>query len=181
MFAGNKIIQIRKRDDRIIDFDQGQITNAIFKALQATKTGNMEDAEKLSDLVVKKLNEMFHERTIPAVEEVQDIVEETLIEQRYIKTAKAYIIYRDQHAKIRDIDAMINSDELMDSYLQVKDWRVKENANMDYSLQGLNNYVASIISSHYWLNKIYPPNIRDAHVEGDYHIHDDWLVWPGYR
>lgn len=176
MFAGNKIIQIRKRDDRIVDFDQNKITTALFKALQATNSGGKEDAERLSDIVVKKLNEKFHERTIPAVEEIQDLVENTLIEEKYIKTAKAYIIYRDQHAKMRDLDAMINSDQLMESYLQRVDWKVKENANMDYSLQGLNNYVASTISSHYWLNKVYPPNIKDAHVEGDIHIHDLQLL-----
>ncbi|PIR94250.1 ribonucleoside triphosphate reductase [Candidatus Falkowbacteria bacterium CG10_big_fil_rev_8_21_14_0_10_39_11] len=178
MYAGNKIIQIRKRDGRIVDFDQAKLQTAIFKALQATKSGGNEEAESLTDLVIKKLNEKFHERTIPAVEEAQDMVENTLIEAKYIQAAKAYIIYRDQHAKMRDLDAMINSDELMDDYLKLKDWRVKENSNMDYSLQGLNNYVASTISSHYWLNKIYPPNIKDAHVNGDFHIHDLQLLAP---
>ena len=176
MFAGNKIIQIRKRDDSIVDFDQAKIASAIFKALQATDSGNKEDAQRLADLVVRRLNEKFHERTIPAVEEVQDMVENTFIEEKYIKTAKSYIIYRDQHQKMRDLDALINSDELMESYLKKADWRVKENANMDFSLQGLNNYVASTISSHYWLNKIYPPNIRDAHTEGDLHVHDLQLL-----
>lgn len=176
MFAGNKLIQIRKRDGRIVDFTQEKINTAIFKALQATNSGSKEDAEKLGDLVVKKLNEKFHERTIPAVEEIQDMVENAMIENHFIKAAKSYIIYRDQHAKMRDIDAMINSDQLMESYLNSTDWRVKENSNMDYSLQGLNNYVASTISSHYWLNKVYPPNIKEAHVEGDIHIHDLQLL-----
>jgi ribonucleoside-triphosphate reductase len=176
MYAGNKLMQIRKRDGRILDFDQAKIAIAVLKALQATESGSKKDAERLSDIVTKKLNDKFHERTIPAVEEVQDAVEETLIEEKYIQAAKAYIIYRDQHAKMRDLDAMINSDELMESYLKKSDWRVKENANMDYSLQGLNNYVASTISSHYWLNKVYPPNIKRAHQEGDLHIHDLQLL-----
>ncbi len=176
MFAGNKLIQIRKRDGRIVDFSQEKINLAIFKALQATNSGDREEAERLGDSVVKLLNEKFHERTIPAVEELQDGVENILIEEKYIKAAKAYIIYRDQHAKMRDIDAMINSDQLMESYLKMSDWRVKENSNMDYSLQGLNNFVASTISSHYWLNKVYPPNIKDAHVNADLHIHDLQLL-----
>jgi ribonucleoside-triphosphate reductase len=176
MFAGNKIIQIRKRDDRIVDFEPAKIANVTFKALQATNSGGKEESDKLAEIVIKKLNEKFHERTIPAVEEVQDLVEDTLIEEHFIKAAKAYIIYRDQHAKMRDLDALINSDELMESYLKKADWRVKENSNMDYSLQGLNNYVASTISSHYWLNKIYPPNIKEAHIEGDFHIHDLQLL-----
>src|SRR3989339_1709389 len=178
MYAGNKIIQIRKRDGRIVDFEQEKITKAIFKALQATETGTQEDAENISDIVMKRINEKFHERTIPAVEEIQDMVENCLIEQKFIQAAKAYIIYRDQHAKIRDLDAMINSDQLMEDYLKLNDWRVKENSNMDYSLQGLNNYVASTVSSHYWLNKVYPPNIKDTHVSGDFHIHDLQLLAP---
>src|SRR3989339_579577 len=178
MYAGNKIIQIRKRDGRIVDFEQEKITKAIFKALQATETGTQEDAENISDIVMKRINEKFHERTIPAVEEIQDMVENCLIEQKFIQAAKAYIIYRDQHAKIRDLDAMINSDQLIEDYLKLNDWRVKENSNMDYSLQGLNNYVASTVSSHYWLNKVYPPNIKDTHVSGDFHIHDLQLLAP---
>ncbi|HCC23472.1 TPA: ribonucleoside triphosphate reductase [Candidatus Falkowbacteria bacterium] len=178
MYAGNKIIQIRKRDGRIVDFDQAKIQTAVFKALQATKSGGQEEADLLTEKVMNNLNEKFHERTIPAVEEIQDMVENVLIEDHHIKAAKAYIIYRDQHAKMRDLDAMINSDQLMDDYLKLNDWRVKENSNMDYSLQGLNNYVASTISSHYWLNKIYPPNIKEAHVNGDFHIHDLQLLAP---
>jgi len=176
MYAGNKLIQIRKRDGRIVDFHQEKINTALFKALQATNSGTKEDAERLGDTVMRRLNEKFHERTIPAVEEIQDMVENVLIEEKFINAAKSYIIYRDQHAKMRDIDAMINSDQLMDDYLKANDWRVKENSNMDYSLQGLNNFVASTISSHYWLNKIYPPNIKRAHVEGDIHIHDLQLL-----
>jgi len=172
----NKILQIRKRDDRIVDFDQEKITSAVFNSMQAVNEGSQELAERISDQIVQFLNERFHERSIPAVEEIQDIVEEILMSNKMFKVARAYIIYRDQHSKMREIKSMVNSDELMESYLKKVDWRVKENSNMDYSLQGLNNYVASTISSHYWLNKIYPPNIRDAHVNGDFHIHDLQLL-----
>lgn len=178
VYSGNKIIQIRKRDDRIVEFDPNKISTAIFKAMRAAGEPDQERADALADKVVEKLNKKFHERSIPAVEEIQDIVEEILIENHLIKAAKAYIIYRDQHAKMRDIKSMINSDELMDGYLKQLDWKVRENSNMDYSLQGLNNYVASSISSNYWLNKIYSPEMRDAHVSGDFHIHDLQLLAP---
>jgi len=178
VYTANKIIQIRKRDDRIVDFEQEKIASAIFKAMRAVGEPDQEKADKLSDKVVELLNKKFHERSIPAVEEIQDLVEEVLIEERLIKVAKAYIVYRDQHSKMRDIQSMINSDELMESYLSQLDWKVKENSNMDYSLQGLNNYVASSISTNYWLNKVYSPDIREAHVSGDFHIHDLQLLAP---
>jgi ribonucleoside-triphosphate reductase len=174
----NKILQIRKRSDKIVEFDQNKIAKAVFGAMRAVGEPNQEMADQVTEIVVERLNKKFHERSIPAVEEIQDIVEEVLIEQHLIKVAKAYIIYRDQHNKMRDIRNMINSDELMEGYLRQLDWKVRENSNMDYSLQGLNNYVASTISTNYWLNKVYTPEIRDAHVMGDIHIHDLQLLAP---
>ncbi|MBU1584087.1 MAG: ribonucleoside triphosphate reductase, partial [Proteobacteria bacterium] len=108
---------------------------------------------------------------IPEVEEIQDIVERVLLDSPYYKTAKAYIIYREQHNQIRKI-AIKENVGLMESYIRKMDWKVKENSNMSYSLQGLNNYISSDITAEYWLNKIYPPKIRDAHYAGDLHIHD---------
>jgi len=108
---------------------------------------------------------------IPTVEEIQDIVEEVLMASPYRKTAKAYIIYRDQHAKIREIISKANAD-LIDQYLNRIDWEVNENSNMSFSLQGLNNYISSKMSKVYWLNRIYPGEIRKAHIDGDLHIHD---------
>ncbi|MBI5023321.1 MAG: ribonucleoside triphosphate reductase, partial [Candidatus Magasanikbacteria bacterium] len=174
----SKITRIRKRDDSIVPFEEGKIVKAIISAANATKeipdeTRALEFAQKIKEKVIKSLNERFHERSIPAVEEVQDIVEEELIKSRFIQTAKSYILYRDQHARIREMQAtLIDSDDLIDGYLKQVDWRVKENSNMAYSLQGLNNHVASAVSSHYWLNKIYPKEVREAHLEADLHLHD---------
>ena len=173
-----QVTQIRKRNGKIVDFDQAKITNAIFKATEAVGQADKYLAKKLSDQVVNILNEKFHARSIPAVEEIQDIVEEVLISNRQIKTAKAYILYRDQRARLRQMRSMINANDIMDDYLNRADWRVKENSNMSYSLQGLNNHLASIISSNYWLNKVYTANIRNAHQEGDIHIHDLQLLAP---
>ncbi len=171
-----QIKQIRKRDGSITDFDQDKITQALFKSLKAAGLEDLELAKRVSDKVIQGLNNKFHPRSIPAIEEIQDLVEETLIKEDLAKAAKSYIIYREQHARLREIKDMINSDDIIEGYLKQLDWRVKENANMAYSLQGLNNHVASAVSSHYWLNKVYPPEIRDAHTNGSVHIHDLQLL-----
>ena len=174
----NIIMQIRKRSGEIVDFDKEKIVSAIFKAIEAVGKPNLDLAHNLSNQVIVILSEKFHVRSIPAVEEIQDIVEEILIQNRQIKAAKSYILYRDQRARLREMESMINSDELMDGYLKQTDWRVKENSNMSYSLQGLNNHISSAISSNYWLNKVYTANIRDAHKNGALHLHDLQLLAP---
>ncbi len=172
----NTITKIRKRNGDFVDFNKDQITKALFKSLEAVGQKDMNKAKKFSDDVIKAINNKFHFRSVPAVEEIQDIVEEILITNREIKTAKAYILYRDQQARLREMKEMVNSNDLMDEYLKQTDWRVKENSNMGFSLQGLNNHLASTISSNYWLNKVYTKNIRDAHKGGDIHIHDLQLL-----
>jgi ribonucleoside-triphosphate reductase len=102
---------------------------------------------------------------------MQDIVEDVLLSSPFRKTAKAYILYRDQRAKLRGMVEKANI-ELMDGYLEKMDWRVRENSNMGFSLQGLNNYLSSDLTSEYWLHKIYTPDICAAHKEGDFHLHD---------
>lgn len=175
-FKNNKISKILKRNNEIVEFSQDKITEAIWKAMQVTGEGTKKIAEKISDQVIEALNNKFHERSIPAVEEIQDFVEEGLIRNRQIKTAKAYILYRDQRRQVREWQSMIDSDTVVEGYLKQADWRVKENSNMSYSLQGLNNHVASAVSSHYWLNKIYPLEIREAHANADLHLHDLQLL-----
>jgi len=172
------ISQLRKRKGKIVDFSKEKIISAIFKATESVGQPDKYLAQKLSDEVIAKINEKFHERSIPAVEEIQDIVEEVLIENKRIKIAKSYILYRDQRARLRDMESMVNSIDIMEDYLKQSDWRVKENSNMSYSLQGLNNHLASIISSNYWLSKVYTANIRNAHKNGDFHIHDLQLLAP---
>jgi len=162
--------EIRKRDGRIVKFDASKITNAITKAGMATGEFDRDIAEKLTLKVLSMAQEVIKDET-PTVEEIQDVVEEVLLSSPYRKTAKAYILYRDQHAKIREISAK-SSIDLVDQYLEKIDWQVNENSNMTFSLQGLNNYISSEISKIYWLNKIYPPEIRSAHQNGDFHIHD---------
>ena len=166
------ITQIRKRSGEIVDFDRAKITTAIKKAQESCNNTDADLAEKLTNQVVDKLARKFHARSIPAVEEIQDAVEETLIESKQIHLAKAFILYRDQHRQLRDLNAKTSDEKLMEDYLGRADWRLKENSNMSFSVQGLNNYLASSISAKYWLNKLYPGEIRDAHINADMHIHD---------
>jgi ribonucleoside-triphosphate reductase len=169
----SKFKQVKKRDGRIVDFDQPKITQAIFKALTATKKGSRRMAQKLSDQVIDLLNRRFKKEDIPQIEQIQDIVEEVLIINDYTETAKAYILYREQRRRIREATTAIDeSVDMVDQYIQELDWQVKENANMAYSLQGLNNYVVSKVAKKYWLSKIYPKEIREAVEKGDFHIHD---------
>ena len=174
----DKIINlIRKRDGRLQDFQLERITSAIFKAFEATGDPDHGKSEEVSRRVHSVLGIFYKGDRIPAVEEVQDLVEHKLIEMGYTEAAKAYIIYRDQHAKIREGKALIqDAMELVDSYVDREDWRINENSNMDYSLQGLNNYISSSVISKYWLTKIYTPRIREAHEEGKIHIHDLGLL-----
>ncbi|MFA4880571.1 MAG: ribonucleoside triphosphate reductase [Candidatus Doudnabacteria bacterium] len=176
MAKTKQVREIKKRDGRIVPFEPEKVATAIFKAAQAVGGRNRALARQLAAKVVILLNEKFDGHTIPSVEQIQDLVEKVLIEEGHAKTAKAYILYRDQHARLRDLRKFIDSDELMEGYLSQVDWRVRENSNMTFSLQGLNNHVASSVSSHYWLHKIYPPEVRDAHLNRDFHIHDLQLL-----
>jgi ribonucleoside-triphosphate reductase len=162
--------KIQKRDKRIVGFDSSKITAAIAKAGKATGEFDGREARKMTLRVLTLAHEM-RIGPVPEVEEIQDIVERVLLDSPYYKTAKAYILYREQHAQIRKIATRAHID-LVDHYIGKLDWKVKENSNMCYSLQGLNNYISSDITTEYWLNSIYPPEIRDAHKRGDMHIHD---------
>lgn len=168
------LTMIIKRNGSQEKFNPNKITNAICKAGLATGEYPEEIGKKLSIRVLNLVQQIFTHRP-PNVEEIQDIVEEVLLTSPYKKTAKAYIIYRDQHAKIREITSKSNV-EMVDQYLEKIDWKVNENSNMAFSLQGLNQYISSEVSKIYWLNKIYPPEIKNAHNNGDFHIHDLGLI-----
>ena len=162
--------EIKKRDGRVVEFDSSKITAAIATAGKATGEFDEREARKLT-LRVLTLAHDLRLGSVPDVEGIQDIVERVLLDSPFYKTAKAYIIYREQHAQIRSIATNANID-LVEHYIQKLDWKIKENSNMCYSLQGLNNYISSDVTSEYWLNRIYPPEVRDAHKKGEIHIHD---------
>ena len=161
---------IKKRDGRTAKFDRKKIEKAIEKAGLETGEFDAAQAVELTDEILGVL-ETRNQKRLPSVEDIQDIVEDALIDSKFKKTAKAYIIYRDQHKKLREITSNAHVD-LIDKYLGNLDWKVNENSNMGYSLQGLNNYVSAEITKTYWLDKIYTSKIGKAHKEGDLHIHD---------
>lgn len=166
--------KIKKRDGRVVAFHERKIMSAIERAGLETGEFAEVEASRLTKKVIARAEKEIAVK-VPSVEQIQDIVEEVLLDSRYKTTAKAYIIYRDQHKKIREIADGTHVD-LIDQYLARLDWRVNENSNMDYSLQGLNNYISSEVSKTYWLNKIYSPEIGRLHTSGDMHIHDLNLV-----
>ena len=163
---------VRKRDGKLEPFDQERITTAVWKAAKAVGGKDREQAKRVSDQVVAELQNHFGEDGCPTVEEIQDLVENMLIENGHAQTAKAYILYRKQHQDMRELAALLSSSDLVDQYLELEDWRVKENSNMSYSLQGLNNYLSSTVIAKYWISRIYPTRIADSHFAGEIHIHD---------
>ena len=167
------ITKVKKRDGRVVDFDQEKIINAIWAAAQSVGGTDKELAKALSDKVVAMLEEKFGGVTVPTVEQIQDIVEKVLVENGHYKTAKAYILYREKHKKIRETkNLMIDVNTAIGEYMNQTDWRVKENANEAFSFSGLLLHTAGKVMSNYNLNEIYSGPIAEAHKKGYVHIHD---------
>ncbi len=178
------IKQVVKRTGEVGDFDRAKIVEAIEKAIVAVEgKGNAQKAEYLTQRVEEKLA-MFlatrHANSIPAIEEIQDIVETVLIEQNEVPVAKAYILYRAKHEAIRDAkNLMLDIDATMDGYLSQSDWRVNENANVNFSLGGLILHNSGTMTANYWLKNIYSEQVAEAHKTAAFHIHD-LSMFSGY-
>jgi ribonucleoside-triphosphate reductase (formate) len=169
----NDLLQkVKKRDGSIVDFDSDKITRAIFNAAKSVGGENKDEAKKLTKKVIDIVKQKF-EKDIPDVEEIQNIVEKVLVEEGHAKTAKAYILYRDQHKKLRETKStMVNVQKVIDTYLKQSKWDTKENSNEAYSFSGLLLYSAGEMMKNYNLNEMYTPQISDAHKKGEMHIHD---------
>ena len=191
-FLGNKnedtqtmfIRHVVKRSGEISDYDRNKIFTAIGKAIEAVeKRNNPDKAEMLTDAVEERLRLLMagrHEHSIPAIEEIQDIVETVLIENHEVAVAKAYILYRAKHEAIRDAKKlMLDINATMDGYLNQSDWRVNENANVNFSLGGLILHNSGTITANYWLRNIYSKEIAEAHKTAAFHIHD-LSMFSGY-
>ena len=169
---------VKKRDGRVVPFDPAKISAAIANALKETGEAPTSLSEKLSEKVISTLEARYAGLFgPPGVEEIQDIVEEVLMKEGLFRTARAYILYRYQHKQMRELRDLVTP-EAVEDYLSEADWRVKENANMSFSLQGLNVFLTEKIISRYWLSRVYPPHIRKAHENGDFHIHDLGTLGP---
>ena len=162
---------IVKRDGRVVCFDEAKITTAIWKAMRSVRDPDEEAAKALCRQVIETLDERFVGEN-PTVEEIQDLVEETLIKAGWAQTAKAYIIYRKKHEDLREMRGRLTELPLVEDYLNDRDWRIRENSNMTFSLQGLNSHITDKIISRYWLGRIYEDHICEAHESGDLHLHD---------
>ena len=176
--------QVVKRNGSIEKYDRIKIENAINKAIQAvTKIPDEEKARLLTDRVEENLRILLAGRrahSIPAIEEIQDVVENVLIEAKEVEVAKAYILYRAKHEALRDQKSlMLDINATMDGYLAQSDWRVKENANVNFSLGGLILHNSGTVTANYWLKNIYTPEIAEAHKNCAFHIHD-LSMFSGY-
>jgi ribonucleoside-triphosphate reductase len=186
---GEEMIKnIVRREGDVERYDRNRITEAICKAFAAVnkevdRAFYDRKAGELTADVERKIEQMMakrHPNSIPAIEEIQDLVEDALIESQETAVAKAYILYRAKHEAMRDAKRlMLDIDGTMDGYLKQVDWRVNENANVNYSLGGLILHNSGSITANYWLKNIYTPEIADAHRNADFHIHD-LSMFSGY-
>jgi anaerobic ribonucleoside-triphosphate reductase len=177
---GNNLMftTIRKRSGDIVPFQSEKITRAIFKAANAVGGNDWDKAEDLTCKVLALAEELYPDGQVD-VESIQDLVEKVLIENGHARTSKAYILYREKRRSAREANALIGATiEMFSNYLGDNDWRIKENANAQKSINGMNNYIRETFTKQYWLHEIYPETIRNAHLSGDMHIHDLGLFGP---
>lgn len=176
---------IRKRDGKLVNYDKSKISCAINKAIHVVENkfdemSSLKQSMILANEVENLLFQQYDGHKVPTVEEIQDFVEATLVKNNLPNVAKAFILYRDQHTKIRDAGQMLlNINGTMDGYLDQSDWRVNENSNVNYSLGGLILHNSGAITANYWLKSIYDKRVADAHKEGDIHLHD-LCMFSGY-
>ena len=165
--------QVLKRDGTYQEFDLEKIAKAIYKAAVACNGSDYATSLELAKKVAELLDKRLGKESIPTVEQIQDAVEYVLIDNRHSQTAKAFILYREKRKTAREKNALIGATiDLFDKYIDDTDWSTKENANMQRSVAGLNNFVREEFTKNYWLNEVYPVNVREAHLSGDLHIHD---------
>ena len=178
------IKSVVKRSGDVVPYDRTKIEKAIGKAIEAIeKFPDPERAKTLTDCVEEKIRLLLAGRrahSIPAIEEIQDLVENALIENQEVEVAKAYILYRARHEAVRDAKSlMLDINKTMDGYLGQSDWRVNENANVNFSLGGLILHNSGAITANYWLNNIYSKEVKEAHKTAAFHIHD-LSMFSGY-
>ena len=167
------MFQVRKRDGGIVDYDMSKISIALSKAFNAVKVDYTAD---IINMLTLKVSADFSKKIkdgVVSVEDVQDSVEVVLIQAGYVEVAKAYILYRKQREKVRNIKStMVDYQKVVDDYLKVADWRVKENSTVTYSVGGLILSNSGAVTANYWLSEIYDNEIGEAHRNADIHIHD---------
>ncbi|WP_370676803.1 ribonucleoside triphosphate reductase [Pleomorphomonas sp. PLEO] len=165
-------LSVLKRSGALAPFDADKIRSAVERAGAASGEFSSAEAQLLAMQAVKVIAHRFAER-MPSIEEIQDVVEQVLISANHFATARAYIVYREQRARLRrDANTVVDVVSSIDEYLERADWRVNANANQGYSLGGLILNVSGKVTANYWLSHVYPPEVGKAHRDGDIHIHD---------
>ncbi len=168
-----KMYQVQKRDGKVVDFDLSKITEAITHAFEAQE---VEFHPSVIDFLALKVTAEFAPKVkegLIAVEDIQDCVESVLVQGGYADVAKAYILYRKQREKLRNMKSTIlDYKELVDNYVKINDWRVKENSTVTYSVGGLILSNSGAITANYWLSEVYDDEIANAHRNADIHLHD---------
>ncbi|MBC7218919.1 MAG: ribonucleoside triphosphate reductase [Hadesarchaea archaeon] len=166
------MLRVRKRDGTIEDFNQEKIVESIFRSAQAVGGRDREMAKRLANEVVAIIQTQC-KGDIISTEEIGNIVEKVLIERGHARTAKAYILYRKHQEELRKLrSTSLEVERIVDSYIGHMDWRVRENANVDFSLSGLEQHISTTVIANYTLSRLYPMEVADAHSNGDFHIHD---------
>ncbi len=166
------IFKIQKRTGEIVDFQPKKIEKAIFTAAKEVGGHDQKTSQHLTQIIVNTVDEKYY-GTIPGVEDIQNLIEKTLIEHGHAATAKAYIIYRERRTQARDDkNVVIDVENTISEYLEKLDWRVNANSNQGYSLGGMILNTSGKVTANYWLSHIYPRAVGDAHRNGDFHIHD---------
>ncbi len=174
------VSRVRKRDGRIVPFEKEKITIAIFKAAQAVGGSDRKKAEELAEQVADIASKKYN-GNIATVENIQDIVEKVLVEDGHYKTAKAYMLYREEHKRMRDVKGLLlDVGDVIDGYISKNEWRIRENANIDFSYSGMMWHGIGTITAYYALNHVYPKEISRAHNEGDFHLHNLSMSLCGY-
>jgi len=172
------------RDGQTEPFNVERIRETLAKTVDGVRGhSDPELVLHLTNLVTRRLLDRQadrHPSTVPGVEEIQDLIETILIEEAQVDLAKQFILYRAKHAAVRDAKKlMLNITETMEGYLSGSDWRVKENANVNFSLGGLILHNSGTLTANYWLKNVYPEAIAEAHQNADFHLHD-LSMFSGY-
>lgn len=167
------ITKIRKRDGRVVEFAREKIVDAIFRAAESVGGRDIKVAEELAGKVISVLEYKYDDSYIPSVEDVQDVVEKVLIKTGHSKTVKAFILYRNKRAEMREAEGFLKKvTDVVDGYVGMSDWRVKENSNAGYAISGLQAHISGAVIAEYTLKNVYPKEIGDAHRNADFHLHD---------
>jgi ribonucleoside-triphosphate reductase len=168
--------KVKKRDGRLVDFDRERIVTGVFKAAESVGGNDRKRSEEVTDEIVKRLVEEHKEERFVSADNIAKVVKETLKDMGHGKTAVAFELFVDLKNKVKNIKSLIDAESLVKGYIKEEDWRVKENSNMAYSWQGLNNHISSSVQANYWLYTIYPKHISNAHINADLHIHDLGMI-----